>query len=368
MLPAPAIHCFRRKQGTSDCASSYIPDRKGAGRRIGAFHEMQLTRSKKFAFGAALALALAAAGLAGCSEGGGVAGTADRKLTVDGPVRLEIVNGGGDTHVTAGPPGEVRIHVEFHVRAWPWQNAQRRLNVLTQNPPVTQQGNLIRVGGYGATTGHSTVDFSIIAPAETQVRATTGSGNIDVIGIEGPANFSTGSGAVSATNVSGDIQASTGSGSIQLASIHGQVQASAGSGDISAAGVRGDVRASTGSGAIRIAGPVDAVVVGTGSGSVTIASAASDLRVRTGSGNITVNGDPEPTTYWDFRAGSGNVILQVSPAASFRLYARSKSGDIDAAIPIVMEGTTGKHELRARIGDGKARVEVETSSGGIALR
>jgi hypothetical protein len=33
-----------------------------------------------------------------------------------------------------------------------------------------------------------------------------------------------------------------------------------------------------------------------------------------------------------------------------------------------MEGTAGKHELRARIGDGKARVEVETSSGNIAIR
>jgi DUF4097 and DUF4098 domain-containing protein YvlB len=62
------------------------------------------------------------------------------------------------------------------------------------------------------------------------------------------------------------------------------------------------------------------------------------------------------------------VTLKVPPAASFRLYARSSSGEIDAAIPIVMEGTAGKHELRARIGDGKARVEIETSSGNIALR
>jgi len=329
---------------------------------------MQMMRSRKFAWWAVLVLAFSAAGLTGCSEHGGVAGTADRKLTVDGPVRLEIVNGGGDTHVTAGPAGEVRIHAEFHVRAFPWQDAQSRLAELTRNPPVTQQGNLIRVGGYGASTSGSTVNYSIIVPSETQVRATTGSGNIEVIGIEGPANFSTGSGAVSATNISGDVQASTGSGAVQLAAIQGQAQASTGSGNISAAEVRGDVRASTGSGSIRIAGPGDAVVVGTGSGDVNIASAASDLRVRTGSGNITINGDPEATTYWDFRAGSGNVILQVSPSASFRFYARSKSGDIDAAIPIVMEGTTGKHELRARIGDGKARVEVETSSGKIALR
>jgi DUF4097 and DUF4098 domain-containing protein YvlB len=62
------------------------------------------------------------------------------------------------------------------------------------------------------------------------------------------------------------------------------------------------------------------------------------------------------------------VALQVPPKASFRFYAKTNSGDIDAAIPVVMEGTAGKHALRARIGDGKGRVEVETSSGNVALR
>jgi hypothetical protein len=106
---------------------------------------MHTTQSRKPACHAAFILAFAAAGLAGCSGRGGVVGAADRKLTVDGPVRLEIVNGGGDTHVTAGPPGEVRIHAEFHVRALPWQNAQNRLAEFVNNPPVSQQGNLIRV-------------------------------------------------------------------------------------------------------------------------------------------------------------------------------------------------------------------------------
>jgi len=329
---------------------------------------MKMTQEKKLVFQAALALAIVTAGLAGCSRHGGVVGSTDKKFTVNGPVRLEIANGSGDTRVTAGPSGEVRIHAVFHVHSWPWRTAQSRLQDLTSNPPMSQQGNLIRVGGYGPGTSNATVDYMIVAPAETQVRASTGSGSIEVVGIRGPANFLTGSGAISATNVTGDVQASTGSGTVQLTAIQGQALATTGSGAISAADIHGDIRASTGSGAIRIAGPGNAVVLATGSGDVNVSGAASDLRVRTASGNITVNGDPLATTYWDFRAASGNVTLQVSPAASFRLYARSKSGDIDAAIPIAMEGTTGKHELRARIGDGKARVEVETTSGRIALR
>jgi len=33
-----------------------------------------------------------------------------------------------------------------------------------------------------------------------------------------------------------------------------------------------------------------------------------------------------------------------------------------------MEGTSGKHEFQARVGDGKARVEVTSSSGDISLK
>jgi DUF4097 and DUF4098 domain-containing protein YvlB len=49
------------------------------------------------------------------------------------------------------------------------------------------------------------------------------------------------------------------------------------------------------------------------------------------------------------------------------LYARSSSGDINVTAPSVTEGTPGKHDFQARIGDGKARVEIETSSGNISL-
>ena len=113
--------------------------------------------------------------------------------------------------------------------------------------------------------------------------------------------------------------------------------------------------------------PGDNVIATTGSGKIEVHGATADLRFHTGSGNITVDGNPGATNYWDFHASSGDVSLHVPSAASFRLFAHTGSGDINANIPVVMEGTALKHELRARIGDGKARVEIETSSGTIEL-
>ena len=104
-----------------------------------------------------------------------------------------------------------------------------------------------------------------------------------------------------------------------------------------------------------------------GSGSIELRGATADVRLHTGSGEINVDGNPAPSSFWDIRASSGDVELHVPSSASFRFYARSSSGDINVTAPSVTEGTPGKHDFQARIGDGKARVEIETSSGNISL-
>jgi len=339
-----------------------------SGHRAGCLRMIMKKRTGLLgSIGAALATAGIAMALAGCIAHRGEPDAVDRTFTVSSPVRLELTNGAGDSRVTVGPPGIVTIHADFRVKAWSEHSARRRTDEMKMNPPFSQEGNLIRVGGGGLHASAVVFNFRILVPPETEIHAISGSGKTEVNGVKGPVVVTTGSASISVADVAGDVQARSGSGTIQLASIQGQVQATAGSGDISLSSVHGDTRIQTGSGVIRIASPAGAVVASTGSGSVSVSGPMEDLRLRTSSGNIAVAGDPQGGTYWDFRTSSGNVALQVSPKAGFRFYAKTNSGDIDAAIPVVMEGTAGKHALRARIGDGKGRVEVETSSGNVAL-
>ena len=319
--------------------------------------------------------ALAVIALSGCrvehtgaGDGSGPSITADRKFTVSGPVRIELVNGAGTTQVTSGPAGEVQIHAEFRAKSRLFGDGQRNLDRLARNPPISQEGNFIRIGGGGERGSGVVVNYTVTVPTETEIHATGGSGTVEVKGIKGPATFTVGSGDITAQNIGGDVQAIAGSGSVELSQIQGHVQATAGSGDLKLSGIHGDIRAQTGSGEVQIDQPGDAVVVSSGSGGITVGQVSTDLRLHTTSGDVTVEGNPQASAYWDVRTSSGSVSLHVPPTSSFRLYARTSSGDIDTEIPITMEGTTGKHELRARIGDGKGRVEVETSSGKISLR
>ncbi len=312
-------------------------------------------------------VALSVSTISGCASRSGIEGSFDRQFAVNGPVSLELTGGKGDAHINTGPPGEVRIHGEVHVNAWSSDSGRRRLQQIETNPPISQEGSLIRIGGGKHGGGEVDVDYTIVVPQDTQLRSVAGSGDLEVRGIAGPANFTSGSGNVTASEINRDVQIVCGSGDVELSKIKGQVQVTTGSGDVSLDTMAGQIRVQTGSGSVEVTNPSQALEASTGSGEVTIKGASADIRVRTSSGDLDVEGNPDRTKYWDFHTVSGEVVLHVPPNASFRLYARSKSGDIDAAIPITMEGTAAKHELRARIGDGKARVEIQTSSGDISL-
>ncbi|MGH9745651.1 MAG: DUF4097 family beta strand repeat-containing protein [Candidatus Acidiferrales bacterium] len=334
-----------------------------------------MTRFKKHVW--LSAAALVAFTLAGCitersgdtgNSSGEPAQTADRKFTVNGPVRIDLTNASGNSRVTAGPVGEVQVHAEFRAKARLFRDRHGRLADMIANPPISQEGNFIRIGGSSEHMSGVTVNYTITVPADTQIHGMAASGTLVVSGIKGPANFVAASGKISAEDISGDVQATAGSGNVELSRIQGQVEATAGSGDIKLSDVHGEIRAQAGSGDIQIVQPAQSVEASTGSGSITVSQVSADLRVRTTSGDVKVDGNPLTTAYWEVRSSSGTVLLHVPGTANFRFYARTSSGDIDTQIPIVMEGTTGKHELRARLGDGKARVEIETSSGKISLR
>lgn len=315
-----------------------------------------------------VAVLLAAGITAGCGGETSAEGTFDRTFKMDGPVQLEVATGSGDVHITPGTTGEVRIHGKIHVHGWSSEGAQKNLSEIETHPPISQENNLIRVGGVGRRADNLSIDYTIVVPSNTQLHSVSGSGELSVRGIQGPANLTSGSGSIDASGIGGDVQALAGSGDVKLSDIQGQVQITTGSGSQTVRSAKGAVRLHTGSGDMKVEQPNDAVVAETGSGKVTINGARADLRVQTGSGEVSIDGNPGASNYWDLHASSGDVTLHVPSDASFRLYAHTSSGDIDAGIPIVLEGTAAKHEVRARIGDGKARVEIETSSGNIALR
>jgi DUF4097 and DUF4098 domain-containing protein YvlB len=324
---------------------------------------MRVHRSHLVAFVAILPVVLSTA----CIQVPRGRGTFEQNLTVAGPLNLDLENGSGDVQVSAGPAGQVRVRGEFEIFAPPWVNASRIIEEIEKSPPIEQQGDLIRIGRERERRRNYRVHYTIVVPADTEIRATTGSGDLTVRGVKGPVRLSTGSGNIVTEQIGGDVEARAGSGDIHIRDVDGEADANTGSGDVQMEAIARDIRIGTGSGEIRVERPGRNVRATTGSGDVDVRGASSDLMIKTASGSLTAEGNPAARAFWELRTTSGDVRIIVPSDASFTFVAHTREDNVETSIP--MEITErGRREVRGRVGKGDARIVVETSSGSVILR
>lgn len=299
-------------------------------------------------------------------------GAFDRTLTVSGAVDIDIVAGSGSIRVDPGSAGRVRVAARLRAdNSWlAGGDVEKRIRQIEQNPPIDQQGNVIRIGRFpdGSLARNISISYEVTVPAETKLAASTGSGSITVGAIKGPARLKSGSGSVTAGRVADAVEASTGSGSIRIDGA-ASLEASTGSGSISAAAVAGPVKASSGSGSIRITqtGKGEATA-SSGSGAITLSGVDGAARARGASGSISIEGRPSGS--WSLHTASGAITVAVPPDAAFDLDARTNSGTIDSAHPVTMEvtGKIDKRHVQGKVRGGGPLIEAACSSGSIRIR
>jgi DUF4097 and DUF4098 domain-containing protein YvlB len=309
-------------------------------------------------------LALAVTGVAQDHDG-----TFEQTLKVSGPVDMDVTTGSGDINVRTGSAGSVWVRGTIHVsRMVGAGSAAQKIQEITKNPPISQNGNRIRVGQSPDTNlfRNVSISYEVVVLSDTSLRSETGSGDQSIEGLKGQVTANSGSGNIRMTHLEGGARAETGSGDMELAFIAGTVYAETGSGNIQASRISGAIRAHAGSGDMKVEqsakGPID---VETGSGNVEILGAAGGLHAVAGSGDITVAG--APGNDWKVDTGSGRVTLRLSPQAGFTLNAHTGSGSIDSKVAITMQGKATRNELRGVAGAGGPLVSVQTGSGDIRI-
>jgi hypothetical protein len=279
-------------------------------------------------------------------------GTFDRTLSLNGAPTVSVSTGSGYVHVSSGPDNQV--HVTGHVRAnpsWFGSDADARVKQTVASPPIAQSGNTITVGPSHADSDlfrNVTIDYDVSLPRTTTLKATSGSGSIEVNGVEGAVTAETGSGSIRADDIGANARLGAGSGSIHASNVHGAANLHTGSGNLEVALTgAGDVYAQTGSGSIRIEGLSGGLRAGVGSGSIEFA------------GN--------PTGEWRLESGSGGIRLQLPSSAHFNLNAETGSGGVQIDRPIVMQGALNKHHVSGSVNGGGPTIRATTGSGSITI-
>ena len=262
-------------------------------------------------------------------------GTFDRTLPVSGPVELDVTTTSGNIQVRTGAQATVRVIGRIRARDSGGQlSAGERVRRLEAEPPLTQTGNIIRIGEIQepALRDNTTISYEITVPIDTRVRSRSRSGDHLLEGVRGPVDSTAQSGDIRVGQTGGDVHVSTSSGDIEV-----QVAQAA-------------------------QGEVDVVA---SSGDITITGAHGPLHTRASSGDIVVDG--QPAGKWELAASSGDVTVRLPANASFDLDARSSSGGIESNHPVTVNGRLGRRRLQGQVRGGGARLDVTTSSGSIRI-
>ncbi len=228
-------------------------------------------------------------------------------------------------------------------------------------------GRRVRIArsGDGLEAG---ANLRIHVPDGKRVEVYLAVGQVSAANVQGSLVLDTHAASVKATGTRGSLRVDVGSGSVEVTDAEGDLTIDTGSGSVRLTDVRADeLRVDTGSGGVS-ASRVSAstLTVDTGSGGVDVdAASARDIVIDTGSGRVTLTLRANPRSV-RIDTGSGGVTMTVPSTFGAQLEVETGSGGIEVDFPVEMQRWERRH-LRGTIGDGAARVLIDTGSGGVRI-
>jgi len=211
-------------------------------------------------------------------------------------------------------------------------------------------------------------DLRVLVPRGQDVAIRLGVGQTAASKVNGKLDLDTGSGNVTTDNTTGSLAIDTGSGDVHVDGATGEVTLDTGSGDVEVNNIKGGALAiDTGSGDVTASDiDVPELMSDTGSGTVSFERIRSPrVKLETGSGDIEAD-FIAPIDAVTVETGSGEVTLRVPKDTGAKVALETGSGGLDLNMPVTMLHRE-QGELRAQIGDGRGRIDVETGSGGIRI-
>jgi lia operon protein LiaG len=211
-------------------------------------------------------------------------------------------------------------------------------------------------------------DLTIGVPKGQRIYVHLGVGDATVSNVDGDLRVSVASATLTSEHTRGRLYLDTGSGSVSVTDAQGEVRLDTGSGGVTIDGVKGEtLDIDTGSGSVR-GQNVDAKMlkIDVGSGGVSLARINSGrVTVDAGSGHTDL-GFLQPVEDLAVDAGSGGVTIRLPAAQGADVDIETGSGGIDSEFAVQTTRLSRDH-LRGQIGDGKARIKIESGSGTVRL-
>jgi len=259
----------------------------------------------------------------------------DTVLSVQPGTRLDIDTFGGEVVVRTWSRNEMRIQADHSSRT---------------RVGISQSGSAVRLRPR-SSRGVANVDFEVTVPTGT---------NVEINGTFVGATMEGQLGEVRVETVNGDIKVSGAADYVYLYSVQGNVELSDTEGDVDVHSVNGSLRMTNVTGRIN----ADAT-----NGRIILEGIrSSDVEAATVNGSVRYDGTIEDSGRYRLSTHSGDVTLAVSQSINATMSVSTFSGHFDAGFPITLTRTaTEQRRFSFTVGDGSARVDLESFSGNIRI-
>ena len=266
-----------------------------------------------------------------------MAGThTDTTVTVKPGTRLELNNFGGMIAVTTWSRNAVRISAEHSSRT--------EITIETSDPTLEIQASHRR----GIPTS---VDYQLTVPkwmalelsgVSTDMSIENSEGEISVESVQGEVSVTGGTKKVTANSVEGEVRIMGASGRIECSSVNGAVHIVRSTGPVIASSVNGEI----------VLDRID----------------SDDVEASTVNGTVTYEGLIKNGGSYRFSTHNGDVDVTVPERVNATVSVATFSGEFSSGFPIQLSETKHGRRFNFTLGNGGARIELESFQGGIRLR
>jgi len=281
-----------------------------------------------------------------------------------GVEKINLATGSGSARIIKGSGKEVKVTVEHT-----YDEGDVDFNMDLRGSMLDLEEKFLanRVSGWSKWT--------VEVPDGMDFRFNTGSGDLEIEGLDLEIKSNLGSGSVTLTDTKGYARIATGSGSHEIMNHVGDMEITTGSGDIDVTSASGDLQFSTGSGDIDIRSAKGDIAATVGSGRVTAKELALNSygKFTSGSGDVRVALNADTEARVTLASGSGDAVLDLGGKtinATIVMEANERYGRIVAPFKFdseeVIERSGNNNDTirkTVKLGNGKADIRISTGSG-----
>lgn len=258
----------------------------------------------------------------------------DTTFAVRPDARLAISGMGGQVVIRTWNRNEMRVVTD--------QSSRDQLDVRTSE-------SVVRVGVRSRRGAPRAVEFQVTMPPTMSVAIDGTYMDADVRGVRGSIEIET---------VQGDVLVEGGE----------RVTAASVQGDVEVRGARGRVRVETTNGEIRVHDVAGELTAETVNGEILLEKVDSrSVGAETVNGDIVYEGTIHESGTYRFSTHNGDVAVVVPQRSNVTVTVATFNGDFESEFPVTITGTRDKR-FSFTLGNGSARLELETFGGSIRLQ